>query len=73
MKKMEEYFAGTEIIRCHRSYMVNFEKVRVIRKDKEGLKLEFDDPSIIDIPVSKTYAESVMQTFSKFSHFTDAG
>ena len=73
MKKMEENFAGTEIIRCHRSYMVNFEKVKVIRKDREGLKLEFDNPDVIDIPVSKTYAESVMQTFSKYSHFTDAG
>lgn len=73
MKKMEENFAGTEIIRCHRSYMVNFEKVKVIRKDKDGLKLELDCPSVIDIPVSKTYADNVMQTFSKFSHFTEAG
>jgi len=73
MKKMEENFAGTEIIRCHRSYMVNFEKVKVIRKDKDGLKLELDNPSVIDIPVSKTYADNVMHTFSKFSQFTDAG
>ncbi|HZL76667.1 MAG TPA: LytTR family DNA-binding domain-containing protein [Bacteroidales bacterium] len=73
MKKMEENFAGTEIIRCHRSYMVNFEKVKVIRKDKDGLKLELDNPSVIDIPVSKTYADNVMQTFTKFSQFTDAG
>jgi hypothetical protein len=73
MKNMEENLTGTEIIRCHRSYMVNFEKVKVIRKDKDGLKLELDNPSVIDIPVSKTYADNVMQTFSKFSHFTDAG
>ena len=73
MKKMEENFTGTEIIRCHRSFMVNFEKVKVIRKDKDGLKLELDNPSVIDIPVSKTYADNVMQTFSKFSQFTDAG
>lgn len=73
MKKMEENFAGTEIIRCHRSYMVNFEKVKVIRKDKDGLKLELDNPSVIDIPVSKTYADNVMHTFSKFIQFTDAG
>jgi hypothetical protein len=73
MKKMEENFTGTEIIRCHRSYMVNFEKVKVIRKDKDGLKLELDFPSVIDIPVSKTYADNVMQTFSKFSHLSDAG
>jgi hypothetical protein len=67
LKKMEEDFSGTEIIRCHRSYMVNFEKVKVIRKDKDGLMLEFDNPSVIDIPVSKTYVNQVMQTFSKFS------
>lgn len=73
MKKMEESFAGSEIIRCHRSYMVNFEKVKVIRKDKDGLKLELDNASMIDIPVSKTFADNVMQTFTKFSHFTDAG
>lgn len=72
MKKMEENFAGTGIIRCHRSFMVNFEKVKVIRKDKDGLKLELDNASMIDIPVSKTYADNVMQTFTRFSHFTDA-
>lgn len=73
MKKMEESFVGTEIIRCHRSYMVNFEKVKVIRKEKDGLRLELDDPSVIDIPVSKSYVDNVMLTFSKFSRSTDAG
>jgi DNA-binding LytR/AlgR family response regulator len=68
LKKIEENFSGTEIIRCHRSYMVNFEKVKVIRKDKDGLKLEFDNPSVVDIPVSKTYVSSVMLIFSKYSH-----
>lgn len=67
MKKIEESFAGTEIIRCHRSYMVNFEKVKVIRKEKDGLILELDEPLLTDIPVSKTYVENVMQTFSKYS------
>lgn len=71
LKKMEETFTGTEIIRCHRKFMVNFEKVKVIRKDKDGLKLELDSPSAIDIPVSKTYVDNVMQTFSRFSRMTD--
>jgi hypothetical protein len=73
LKKMEEIFAGTEIIRCHRSFIVNFEKVKVIRKDKEGLKLEMDNPAVIDIPVSKTYVDNVMQTFSRYSRMTDGG
>jgi DNA-binding LytR/AlgR family response regulator len=73
LKKIEENFSGTEIIRCHRSYMVNFEKVKVIRKDRDGLKLEFDNPSVTDIPVSKTYVNSVMQTFSKYCQTIDVG
>ena len=71
LKKIEDTFSGTEIIRCHRSFIVNFEKVRVIRKDKDGLKLEFDDPSVTDIPVSKTYVNAVMQTFSKYCQTID--
>ena len=66
LKKMEELFSGTELVRCHRSYIVNFEKVKVIRRDKDGLKLELGNPSVLDIPVSKTYVDSVMKTFSKY-------
>ena len=66
LKKIEETFSGTEIVRCHRSYMVNFEKVKVIRREKDGLKLGFDNPLVADIPVSKTYINPVMETFSKF-------
>ncbi len=71
LKKMETDFNGLELIRCHRSYMVNFNKVKVIRKDKEGLMLELDIPNAVDIPVSKTYVENVMKTFSRFSTSLD--
>ncbi|HUW04712.1 MAG TPA: LytTR family DNA-binding domain-containing protein [Williamwhitmania sp.] len=67
LKKMEANFNGMELIRCHRSYMVNFDKVKVIRKDKDGLMLELDTLNAVDIPVSKTYVENVMKTFSRFS------
>lgn len=65
-KKIEKNFSGTDIVRCHRCFMVNFDKVKVIRKDKDGLKLELDVPSVADIPVSRTYVSSVMQTFSRY-------
>ena len=71
LKKVEENFAGTDVIRCHRSYIVNFEKVKVIRKDRDTLMLELDNPSGTDIPVSKTYVSAVMQTFSRHFQMSD--
>lgn len=71
LKKMEENFSGTDIIRCHRSYIVNFENVKVIRKEKDGLMLDLDSLPAIDIPVSKTYIDSVMKTFSKYYRTTE--
>ncbi|BDX37372.1 hypothetical protein CYCD_07270 [Tenuifilaceae bacterium CYCD] len=67
IKRIEESFKGTEIIRCHRSYMVNFEKVKILRKDKDELSLELDVPSAISLPVSKSYVQNVMETFTRFS------
>jgi hypothetical protein len=71
LKNLEETFSGSEIIRCHRSYMVNFEKVKIIRKDKYGLTLELDNPLVTDIPVSKTYVTSVMNVFSRHCQTND--
>lgn len=73
LKKVEESFTGTDLIRCHRSYIVNFEKVKVIKRDRDGLKLELDNLTLADIPVSKTYLNSVMQTFSRYYEKSEAG
>lgn len=64
LKTMEDAFKGTDIVRCHRSYMVNCEKVKVIRREKDGVRLELDVASVMDIPVTKTYLDSVMNVFS---------
>ena len=67
IKRLESLLKSVEVIRCHRSYMVNFEKVKILRKDREELILELDGPSNIEIPVSKTYAQNVMETFTRYS------
>lgn len=67
MKKMEDSMAGKGILRCHRSFMVNSEKVRVLRKDRDGLKLELEGSDERDIPISKTYAENIMKNFAGYS------
>jgi DNA-binding LytR/AlgR family response regulator len=67
LKIIEESFPDIGLIRCHRSYIINFKKVKVLRKDKEGLKIELDYDGIADIPVSKTYVDEIIKLFSKHS------
>ncbi|HLP04742.1 MAG TPA: LytTR family DNA-binding domain-containing protein [Paludibacter sp.] len=68
LKWMEENLTkDTPLVRCHRSYFVNLDKVKVVRKAKDGILLELDAPNTPDIPVSKTYYERVMSKFSQYS------
>lgn len=67
LKSIEDTFADCDLVRCHRSYVVNFKKVKVLRKEKMGLFLDLDFDNSPEIPVSKTYAESVINLFSKHS------
>ena len=67
LKAMEEHFVDTNVLRCHRSYMVNFDQVKVIRREKEGIFLELGIERVPDIPISKTYSEKVMRWFQSYS------
>lgn len=57
----------TPLVRCHRSYIINLDKVKVFKKTKNGIFLELDVPNVPDIPISKTYYEGVMEKFSRYS------
>ncbi len=63
LKLIESELKGSPLIRCHRSYMVNFEKVKIIRRESDGLRLELEAPNLLEIPVSKTYMEEVFKAF----------
>lgn len=67
LKAIEESFADTSILRCHRSYIVNFEQVKIIRRGKDGIYLEFSTDNVPDIPISKTYSEKVTRWFMNYS------
>jgi DNA-binding LytR/AlgR family response regulator len=68
LKKIEPELKTQNIVRCHRSYMVNSHKVKVVRKEKDGLRIELDSPELSEIPVSKTYSENIMQILLKDNH-----
>ncbi|MCD8271029.1 MAG: LytTR family DNA-binding domain-containing protein [Parabacteroides sp.] len=67
LKAIEESLAETNVLRCHRSYMVNFDQVKVIRREKDGIYLELDIENVADIPISKTYSEKVTNWFMTYS------
>lgn len=64
LKTVEESFKGSGLVRCHRKYIVNIKKVKVLRKESEGYLLELDNEAIAPLTVTKTYTDTVL------SHFT---
>lgn len=59
LKALESYLADVDIVRCHRSYMVNLEYVSVIRRQAGGIYLELSIPEVPDIPLSHKYRDKV--------------
>lgn len=62
LSKLEKQLAGTTIKRCHRSFLVNMDKVKTIRKGSNNLQLLLNDTSDA-IPVSQKYADEIKTTF----------
>lgn len=64
LKNIETMELTQDLVRCHRSYIINFKKVKILKKEKNGLYVELDNKDIPDIPVSKTYAQQVLEMFN---------
>lgn len=61
MKEACEQLVETSIVRCHRSYMINLDLVKVMRREKGNLFLELGETGVREIPISKTYGEAVLR------------
>ena len=59
MKRVAQQLSGGSIQRCHRSYMINMDRVKVLRRDKEGVFIEFGIEGVFDVPISKTYISNI--------------
>ncbi|MDR1227170.1 MAG: LytTR family DNA-binding domain-containing protein [Prevotellaceae bacterium] len=64
LKSIEKSMSNTNVIRCHRSYMVNLEEVKVVRRQKNGIYMEFGIDNVTEIPVSEKYDTKVSRWFS---------
>jgi len=67
MKRLEKELEGTLIQRCHRSYMVNFENIKLVKLISTNLYIYMDYADEIRIPVSRTYAEHVHEFLNRVS------
>jgi len=57
---IEESLAGTGMIRCHRSYIINARKIEFIGEEHKAHYVTLNDDSIGRIPISKRYYENVL-------------
>lgn len=65
LKGVADLCAENGLVRCHRSYFINLRKVKLLRRDSEGIFAELDYPDVKGIPVTKTYAADVLRLFSE--------
>ena len=59
MKRIEDTCAKNGLVRCHRSYFVNKNRVEVLQKEKDFTYAVLDVPNATHIPVSKNYYDQI--------------
>lgn len=65
LKTVEESFKGSGLVRCNRKYIVNINKVAMLRKESEGYVLDLANETIPPLPVTKTYTDTILSWFTE--------
>ena len=63
-RSVEENLSGTSMVRCHRSYIVNLNKISFMEEDRRMHYITLNDKSISRIPVSKSYYEKIASSLN---------
>jgi hypothetical protein len=63
-RTIEESLKGTSMMRCHRSYIVNINKIHLMEEDRRMHYITLNDKSINRIPVSKSYYDKVVASLN---------
>lgn len=72
LKTVEESFRGSSLVRCNRKYIVNIDKVKVLRKESDAYVLDLDNEAIPSLPVTKTYTDIVLAHFTEQQPLLDS-
>ena len=65
IQSIEDTFAGTPLMRCHRTYIVNTNNIKLIRTEDEGYYIDFNQSGLESVPVSRTYSEKIVKRFTE--------
>lgn len=71
-KAIETKFSSW-LIRCHRGYLVNKNKIRIFRNDRDGMYIQLMHDGIRQIPVSKSYASNIQRMLAQNTEETKVG
>ena len=66
LKNIEESLTVVKHInKCHRSYLVNLEKVKHFTGNAQGLTLNFGESIELSVPVSRAYVKTIKESLGK--------
>ena len=63
-RSIEESLKGSCMVRCHRSFIVNINKISVMEEERRMHYIRLDDESIKRIPVSKSYYDTLVTSLN---------
>lgn len=62
--EIEEALKGTPIVRCHRSYLVNLNRIKVLKHEKNRATIVLSDKDGTEVPVSKSYYKVLLEALT---------
>ena len=62
--EIEEALKGSPIVRCHRSYLVNLNRIKVLKHGKSRATIVLSDKDGTEIPVSKSYYKILLEALT---------
>lgn len=60
LKRVHDQMKDGRIVRCHRSYLINIDHVKILRRERDNsFFIDLGIDGVPDIPMSKTYGEEI--------------
>ena len=65
--RLEKQLEGTPLVRCHRSFIVNVDNVKLFKREGARVFLVLTHPDAKKIPVSKSYYKTIAERLGRIA------